>query len=186
MADFKQAFTYVMQHEDPKLAGMVLKDPTKTDPTAVARFGVNSERHPELVADGFFEVGLMGPTMPRDRALQIAEDTFKYEYFQHIGGYALVDQSIANKFADLAFNEGTLQATKLVQRAVAEVLQHQRPAIADDGIPGARTIAAINACEPERLLPAIKDEAKKFYRLVAQEHPQFAKDLEGWLTRVDS
>jgi lysozyme family protein len=111
--------------------------------------------------------------------LQYAEDVFKYDYFQPIGGYSIVSQTIANKFADLAFNESPHQATLIVQRALNFTTNQI------DGVAGAFTLAAINAADPVVLLAAIKDKAKDFYMEVASKNPSDQKNLAGWLRRVD-
>jgi lysozyme family protein len=178
MAEFHKAADFVLKNEDPTLEGKVTPDPTRDDPKAVARFGVNSAKHPEAVTDGFFEMG-------HDAALQYAEDIFKYDYFNIVRGYAIVDQGIANKLCDLAFNCGAIEATKIVQRALNSILIHLVPVLDVDGLPGARTIGTINACEPERLLPAIKSYAKDFYTSLAAREPWHEKDLQGWLKRVE-
>lgn len=186
MADFSAAFNYVMDREDRNRTGKVTKDPTKEEPDAVARFGVNSAAHPELVERKYFEVIDGVPTMSNDDALAEAADVFKYDYFMHLSGYTLADQDVVNKFCDFAFNEGISEATKIIQRAVNEINPDRLPPLTVDGLPGARTIAAINACEPERLLPAMKEQAIAFYRALAVDHPQFVGDLDAWITRVNS
>jgi lysozyme family protein len=176
MADFRPAAEYILVNEDPHLLGEIVQDPTVSDPKAIARFGVNSAAHPEAVREGFFE-------MSHDAALQYAEDVIKFHYFSPIGGYSIIVQDIANKFCDLAFNEGVNQATKIVQRAVIAAL----PGIilTLDGIAGLHTTTAINDCAPEKLLPAIKDKAKDFYMAVVAAHPEKQNQLKGWLARVD-
>jgi lysozyme family protein len=178
MADFRQACDYVLKNEDPELEGIVTPDPAKDDPNAVARFGVNSAAHPQAVTDGFFEMG-------RDAALQYAEDVFKFDYFSPIGGYSIIVQDVVNKFCDLAFNCGISQATKIVQRAVNAALPNLQPTLSVDGVVGDRTIGRINACEPERLIPAIKEKAKDFYTALAAAHPEMQKNMKGWLARAE-
>jgi lysozyme family protein len=178
MADFRQAADFVLRNEDETLEGAVTPDPTDDDPHAVARFGVNSARHPEAIREGFYEMG-------RDAALMWAEDCFKFNYFSPIGGYHIVVQDVANKICDLAFNTGINQAVKIAQRAVNSCLPNLIPALSIDGIAGDRTIGTINACEPERLLPAIKEKAKDFYMMVVAAKPDKRKYLVGWLARVD-
>jgi len=123
--------------------------------------------------------------MPRDTALQMAEDTFKFSYFGAIRGYSIIVQDIANKWADLAFNESAKQATKIVQRAVNATVPNMLPLLDIDGLPGDQTIGRVNACEPERLLPAIKEKAKDYYMMLAATNPAKQKDLDGWLARVN-
>lgn len=173
MADPQPSFSFTMGFEDPKLEGKIVPDPTRADPSAVARFGVNSASHAQAVRDGFYEMG-------HAAALQYAEDVFKYDYFHPVGGYSIVSQTIANKIVDLAFNESPHQAILIVQRA----LQFADNQI--DGIVGTFTLSAINAADPVVLLASIKDKAKDFYMEVASKNPADEKDLAGWLRRVDA
>lgn len=179
MGDFRQACDFVLHNEDPEMTGKVVPDPTSDDPKAVARFGVNSARHPEAVREGFFE-------MKTAAALQYAEDVFKYDYFNRIGGYQIVNQSIANKFADLAFNEGPEEATKIVQRAVNILLLAGERPLDVDGKTGPHTMVLINGLVPAQLLSAVKMEATAFYKLIASRDPAKEKYLAGWLRRVEA
>jgi len=186
MADFRKACDYVLRHEDSTLSGVIVPDPTEKDPTAVARFGVNSAAHPELVALKFFDKKDGTPSMDATSALAIAEDCFKYDYFMYLGGYAIDDQDVANKFSDLAFEAGVKEASEIVQRAVNSVTGNPAPiGLTIDGIPGARTIAAMNACEPERLLPAIKEQGKIFFEGLVASGRRPAKDLDPWIKRLE-
>lgn len=182
MADFGIAFHYLMQNEDSRLSGNVTPDPSASDPEAIARFGINSAAHPEAVASGFY-------TMPIADALEWAQKLYKIRYFAGIGGYSIACQDIANKFFDLAVNEGLNQATKIVQRACNSVLTPNGTAVGYlpltiDGIAGEKTSEAINACAPEQLLPAIKSYAVQFYKDVALRQNWDPRKLEALLARA--
>jgi lysozyme family protein len=56
--------------------------------------------------------------------------------------------------------------------------------IAEDGIIGPVTLAAINKADPTDLLAALKSEAAGFYRLIAQVNPSQQKFIDGWLNRA--
>jgi len=181
MADFRKAADFVLRNEDETLSGRVTPDPTDHDPRAVARFGVNSQWHPELIACGFYDES----KVTCQQALWMAEDVFKLRYFGAIRGYSIIPQDIANKWADLAFNEGPEQATKIVQRAVNYVLPNMQPRLQIDGLVGDQTIGRVNAAEPERLLPTIKEQAKNFYLGAASTNARIKSDLKGLLLRVE-
>ena len=176
MADLITSFNYTMHWEDSTLSGAVTPDPTKDNPNARARFGVNSASHPEAEREGFFD-------MSRDAALQYAEDVFKYSYFSPMNGYQIRNQDICNKIVDMAFNQGCNQAGKIVQRALNSILAGP---FAIDGIIGAKTVDGINACNPSDLLPALKEKAKDFYVGLAASHPPFQKNLNGWIARAEA
>src|SRR5271170_5795388 len=121
-----------MSDEDATLSGKAVTD----NNGGQVRFGVNSKAHPEAVEAGFY-------TMLREAALIYAEDLFKYDYWSMILGYAIQEQIIASKIANLAFNCGPPAANKILQRAVNS-LRAANAQIAADGICGDLTIAAVN------------------------------------------
>jgi len=188
VADVNLSFEYTMDREDRTRSGKITPDPTAKDPKALARFGVNSAAHPELIQQGFFgpvaELGV--EEMPNDEALRAAENVYKYRYFSPAGGYEIEDQGVANKFVDLCFNEGSGQATELMQEALKDVLPYLLPTLKTDGVPGPRTIAAINAAEPEQLLPALKARAVKFYEDWAAKNNKPRQLLDALIARVNS
>lgn len=181
MADFSIAFNYLMDSEDATRSGVVTDDPSLEHPEAKARFGINSGAFPEALTEGFY-------TMPTDQALEWAATFYKYRFFAAIGGYQIACQSIANKFLDLAVNEGIEQATKIVQRAANYTLKPIAIGylpLTVDGIPGPKTSEAINACAPEQLLPAIKDYASQFYRDIAARMKWSPRQLAALLARAN-
>lgn len=174
MASYEMAFEYMIRHEDPKLAGLVVKEPHG----AKARFGINSLAHPEAVRDGFYE-------MERGAALGYAATVYRKSYFEPIGGFQISDQYVANKFFDLAVNTGVQQATKILQRAVNSLI-HGPLLLMVDGRPGLRTVDAINQSMPSDLLAAIRSYGKQFYQDVARREPEEETYLDEWLKRLDA
>ena len=181
MADFNAALSYLMDDEDRQRSGAVVPDPAANDKTAKARFGINSAAHPEAVADGFYE-------MPKASALLYASNIYKLSYWVPIGGYQIICQDIANKFLSLAVNEGTHQATKIVQRALnqlfAPVVKGPLP-LTVDGTCGPQTVAAINKANPEELLPAIKSYACQFLQDAAFRNKWPQSELDELKARVN-
>jgi len=181
MADYNAAFQFILNNEDSTRSGVVTPDPTNNDPSAIARFGINSAAHPEAVKDGFYQ-------MPVDKALEYAEVLYKYAYWVGVSGYQVIVQDVANKIFDLAVNAGTVQAVKIAQRAANHCLA---PAaigympLAVDGICGPETVEALNAANPEELLPSIKDYACQFYRDVANRRKWPLRQLDALLTRAN-
>jgi lysozyme family protein len=163
----------VMAHEDSTLSGAVTHEPDG----GTARFGVNSIANPKAVADGFFE-------MAKDKALQYAQELFVAAYWGPISGQAIFSQCVANKYADLAYNLGVRESTRIVQRAVSS--QGVEIVVSVDGKMGPRTLACINQADPEVLLRAIKQEAVKVYEDLAQRNVKFQSSLRGWLARVNA
>lgn len=179
MASFTPAFEATMKHEDPKLSGIVTKDPSRAHPDAIARFGINSGAWPEAVTAGFY-------TMPVSAALEWAATFYKYKFFSPIGGYQITDQPVTNKFFDLAVNEGICEATKIVQRGVNKTGSLGLFFLDVDGKPGMRTIDGINKSMPGELLRAIKDYAVQFYQDLVRRKPKDQEYLDGWIMRANS
>lgn len=181
MADYSQAFDYMMQDEDAQRTGAVTPDPSASHPDAVARFGINSGANPDAVSEGFY-------TMPVDQALQWAASYYKYYYFVEMGGYRIIAQDIANKLFSLAVNAGYAEANKIAQRAANQVLTPVAIGylpLAVDGICGDQTVEALNKANPEDLLPAIKSYACQFYRDVAFRQKWPPRQLAALLARAN-
>lgn len=85
------------------------------------------------------------------------------------------DQDVANWFFDKAVNMGLGQATKLIQRAAGVV---------DDGRYGPKTANAIAAADPTELLKKCREQARAFYRSLADKNPSQERFLKGWLARA--
>jgi lysozyme family protein len=177
VADLSQAFAFVMRHEDSTLSGVVETD----NDGGKVRLGVNSKSHPRALSDGFYE-------MPLDQALVYAMDLFKYDYWSAVCGYTIPDQRSANQVADLAFNCGTHEAVKILQRAANYCLP-TRSLILVDGEIGPRTLGAVIEVanrSPQELLAAIKQYGEQYYRDLARRKPADAKYLNAWLSRLDA
>lgn len=181
MADYDIAFEYLMDDEDRSRSGAIVPDPTPSDSNAVARFGINSHWCPEAEQDHFYE-------MSNDKALEWVKGFYKYRFFAGILGYGIAVQDVANKYLDLAVNEGIEEATKIVQRACNQVITPVtigKLTLAVDGKPGTCTLAAINKCAPEVLLPTIKAYASQFYKDVANRLKWSPRQLAAMLARAN-
>lgn len=86
------------------------------------------------------------------------------------------NQSVAEIFVDWAVNSGPATAIRRVQEIAGT-----RP----DGCAGPKTIAAINASNPEELFIRIKDARIQYYRKLVVSRPEMGVFLKGWLNRVD-
>lgn len=172
MADVNLAFTFVMKNEDSTLSGKVTPEPKG----GKARFGVNSLAHPEAVIDGFYE-------MTKSDAIAYAKKVFIKSYWTPILGNQIVNQDVANKLVDLAFNLGLTPATKILQRSVNLELGGVK--IFVDGQMGQKTLTAMNGLDPVKLLDSLKGYAKQYYRDIAYRNPDERTYLDSWLNRVD-
>ena len=177
MASEQKSWAFVLGNEDvTPPSGKVTDDGSGS----MARLGLNSHWYPEALSDGFY-------TMDLPDALKYVENIFVIDYWDQIRGVSLEGQIVASKWSDLAFNASVDQATMLVQRACNDVWPGQP--IKPDGIPGAWTIARVNAIiveDEEALYASLLTQGEHFYELLRLAHPEkFSQSLEEeWLTRL--
>ena len=175
MANSKAAFLFVMGHEDSTMSGVVTTDNNGGE----VRFGVNSIANPQAVTDGFY-------AMPKDEAVEYALKLFVSKYWDGIMGDSVLDQRVANQFADLTYVSGS-ESVKIVQRAV-----NQRGGdLVVDGMMGLKTLTALNGqamTEAALLLDAIKAQAIMFYQLLTKKNPAeyTAQIYLSWVRRLNA
>lgn len=177
MANFEMALEFLMRHEDPTLSGRVVSEPNG----GMARFGVNSVANPQALEDGFYG-------MEREKALEYASIIYRHRYFEPCGGFQITDQGVCNRFFDLVVNSGLAEATKIVQRACNKAnFAGGVHVLSVDGVPGMRTIDAINLAMPSELVGQIKNYAAEFYHDLVRRHPEkYESSLKGWLKRLSN
>ena len=96
---------------------------------------------------------------------------------------------MANKLFDMAVNMGVRQAAVMAQRAANGLLQEVPALVAagrltEDGVIGAKTLAAINALDPATYVQTLRDLSVALYRHIAAINPAQAGNLQGWLHRA--
>ena len=158
MSRFEEAITIVLQHENG-----YIHDPD--DPGGETNFGLSHRTYPYLDIKG----------LTRDQAIEI----YKRDWWDPFPMYDLLPHpEVAIKLFDLAVNMGTLQAVKLLQRAMRATCG---AILEEDGRVGPKTWEAIAWSDGHCLLAVLKAEAAHFYRLLNKP-----KYLAGWLERVYS
>lgn len=112
--------------------------------------------------------GYAGPmrSLPRD----IAKGIYRTQYWDKVKGDSL-PFPVAFQVFDAAVNHGTGQAAKFLQRAAG---------VADDGIIGPKTLAAVGARGAPAILLLFNAEREQFYTDL-KTWPSFGK---GWSRRV--
>lgn len=170
MAEFKQAFENTLKFEDARLSGKVT-----VDAGGRTRFGIAEKFHPDL-PDEFF-------SGPREAALAEAEAIEEREYWTPMNLGKINSQVVANKLFDMAVNMGVRQACVLAQRVVNA---KAAGILVEDGVIGAKTLAAINTFDPARFVQVLRALSVEFYWHVASLHPAEAVDLAGWIKRAES
>ena len=165
----KAAFNFVVSHEDRNLTGVISPEPFG----GVARFGVNSHAHPEAVRAGFYR-------MSRTRALQYAQNLFARQYWTSIHGDRIEDMRLAFRMVDLAYNLGPIRATILLQRA----LNQQGANLYDRGYFGEDTLYWANYLNPAQTVFLLKNQARTFYRRLADKYPVMRTWKGVWMERL--
>jgi lysozyme family protein len=166
MAVFKPAFDFMMDHEDPRREGRVIKDSG-----GVTRWGISQRAYPHI-------------NIP---ALTLANAAVLYErdYFAPVYGYQIGDQRIASKLFDMAVNMGVKRAVMLLQSALNTYAQPRTLLLKEDGVIGPQTIIAANHADTSLLLTGLVELSREHYREIARARLDEACDLKGWLARAE-
>ena len=170
MADFKAAFAFVLQHEDSTQSGKVT-----VDAGGRTRFGIAEKFHPDLPEEFF--------TGSLEDALAEAEKIEQREYWEAMRLDEVENQNVANKLFDMGVNMGTRQAAVYAQRAANAVVAMDAR-VAEDGVIGPKTLAAINAGDPMAYYQLLCELSAAHYRHLAAVNPAQAVNLAGWMKRA--
>ena len=157
MANPREAFDYVMDHEDRSRSGVITYDAG-----GATRFGIAAKYHPE-------EFPAL-EEMSVSQALNRAWDLFQRDYWQPAFN-ELNSQAVASKLADLCYQCGTARGIKIAQQAVNKLGY----SVTVDGIMGPETRRALNLCEEIYLLHAMcalaREEHIKEYAAAGKKIP---------------
>src|SRR5258708_5963659 len=132
MADFKAAFLLTLQHEDSTHSGKVT-----VDAGGRTRLGIAEKFYPDLPKKVF--------SRPVEGALAEAEKIEEREYWDIMRLGEVENQNVANKLFDMGVNMGVRQAAVYAQRSVNSQTQQ----LTEDGKIGPKTLAAVNAIDPQ-------------------------------------
>lgn len=178
MSDFEQAVKVVLGHEctptnywvdDPKDHGG--ETAWGISMLIIKREGLT----PELLGLPNLEPGaLKGLTAMRAKLIYNKLFWTRYGYAQ------IADQVIATKIFDATVNMGPGWAHSLAQQAAIALGQN----MIVDGILGAKSFAAINACFPAAYLQAYGEAMAERYRDIIRRDPTQEKFRRNWLARA--
>lgn len=169
MANFKPAFLFTLQYEDSTRSGKVT-----VDAGGRTRFGIAEKFHPDLSQEFF--------TGPAEDALAEAEKIEEREYWDCMRLAEVETQNVANKLFDMGVNTGVRQAAVYAQRAVNSRGQQ----LTEDGKMGPKTLAAMNAIDPQIFYELLCQFSAWHYHHIATNNPAQAANLEGWLKRASA
>lgn len=100
---------------------------------------------------------------------------FKSGYWDRWQADRITNQSVANILVDWVWASG-VNGIKIPQRVLG---------IADDGIVGEKTIAALNAQNPAEFFSKIHAERIKFVDDIVRRNPTQARFINGWKNRIN-
>ena len=133
------------------------------DPGGLTKFGISLRAYPQLGRDGIRELS-------EERAGAI----YRADYWDPLLLSEVDDQSAAAAIFDFAVNAGIRRSTITTQRIVGAV---------DDGRFGPKTLAAVNAFDPE-LFVARFTVARVAYYLELSRRRELRVFLRGWIRRA--
>lgn len=171
---FRFAVEMVLRHE-----GGFVNDPQ--DPGGATNFGVSLRwlrslgKTGDIDGDGdvdWFDVR----NLTRDQAIEL----YRGQWWDRYGYERITHNGVCMKVFDLAVNMGAAPAHRLLQRALRAV----GTSVVEDGVLGAKTLAATNAADGRSLVAALRSEAAGFYRGLVVAKQERSKWLNGWLNRA--
>lgn len=178
MATFEKALPFVLKHEGHRFTN----DPK--DPGGATKFGISLRFLKEASIN--CDLDHDGDVDEHDVAiLDIGTASQLYgHYFWFPGRFGLYRaQAPATKAFDMAVNLGLRRAGRILQHCL--VSDFGRPLVVD-GITGGRTLAAVNAVDPGRLVESLSKAQEAYYRGLAAERPVLSRFLNGWVARARS
>ncbi|MGH7036356.1 MAG: glycosyl hydrolase 108 family protein [Stellaceae bacterium] len=131
------------------------------------KYGISAAQYPTLDIEGL---------SPSDAAA-----IYRRDWWDRFGLERL-PAALAAKLLDAGVNIGMENAMRSLQRA----LRACGKPVAEDGVLGAATFAAIAATAPEALLAALREALAGHYRLIAARGKTQQRFLAGWLARAYS
>jgi lysozyme family protein len=116
-----------------------------------------------------------------DELTKLVKEFYRKTFYHAYKIESIKNDSLKEIIFDWCVNSG-YWGSHGVQRAVNQLSDNN---LKIDGIIGAKTIVAINSCEPEILFDAIKIARIRFYNTIAKKGQNY-KFLKGWLKRINA
>jgi len=179
MSDFDEAIGTVLAHE-----GGLVDDPD--DPGGITNYGISLRflrATGDLLLGDVDGDGDIDAEDVRELTPEGAARLYRVHFWDIQGYGRIADQGVAAKVLDTAVNLGPAEANAILQRAVDLT---ENAGLVDDGVLGPKTLAAVDAADPGRLLEAMRRLQASFYEDLAARRPKLAKYLKGWLRRAAS
>ena len=146
------------------LEGGYVNDPV--DAGGETKFGITKRSYPTL------DIAAL--------TIDDAKAIYKRDWWERYNLDAINDARIAVKFFDIIINTGFKKGSEILQWALI-ACGHQ---VVVDGFAGKKTFAAVNATNPDILLPVLKAEQSFWYRYLVRKKPSQGRFYFGWLSRA--
>lgn len=104
-----------------------------------------------------------------------AMEIFRKNYWNRWKADQIADQSIANILVDWLWGSGKYAIT----------IPQQMLGVKADGIVGAKTLAALNAQDPEAFFAMLWKRRERYLNSICANKPSQKKFLAGWLNRLN-
>lgn len=159
-----RVMNFVLENE-----GGLADDPH--DPGGLTKYGISAKTYPgEDIA-----------ALTRARAIEL----YRRDFWDRHGYGLLRDEGLVTRVMDLAVLAGAPRANRMLQRAYNRLLptdpREGARYLAEDGVVGPKTLAAVNGYRhPRALVLALQVEAALY--LAGLDKPRF---LAGWFLRLD-
>ncbi len=173
MARFDEAAFFTLQMEGGFVA-------SPADPGGATNYGISDRADGKT--DGLIDTDRDGRgdvpvrELTHDQALAV----YRKFYWPEIYG-TLKNQNVATRLFDAGVLLGVSQAVKLAQEVLADRFN---VSIAKDGVPGPKTVAAINAQDPVLFLGFFKIRLSGFFTSLCAVKPELRPFECGWQRRV--
>ena len=174
MTSVKQAVDVVLHQEDSTLSGIITN--YASDRGGLTRLGLCARFHPELVAVGFFDAAKVSDA----DAVPIAEQAYEKCYEGPLLLDDVTNQGVGTALLSFAVNEGQREAVTLLQKSAAAC----GATLVVDGEIGPATVAAVNGCDPVKLVTLFCQFEVTFYQHVVAVNPSQQVNLAGWENRA--
>lgn len=152
---------------DLAIPGLLLREgglvDSPTDRGGLTNFGISLRAYPDLGRAGI-------ENLSPERATAI----YLVDYWTPLRLAKVADELVATAIFDFAVHSGIRRATIEAQRIAG---------VRDDGAFGPKTLAAVNAAEPDLFL-ARYTLARVFYWVALARNVVYRPNLRGWLNRL--
>lgn len=167
MADFDQAFDRAVLAEGGFKLHKVVNDTGGLTYAGIAR-----NKNPDWAGWAFIDRGETPPT-------QMVRDFYREGWWNPIRGDEILDQDVAYTFYSFATNSSArLQPTTAIK--LAQLAARATP----DGVVGPKTVAAINALDPELFILRFGMARLARYADICNKNRSQRDFLLGWLNRT--